>query len=98
MAYTLHHRPGTEGFYLHLNGEKIGQIFAPVPDTSANTWAIGLGGTFARHEDLPPPNVNYYREFPSLEAAAAFLGAKIPPAPVYVPWSYQDGFASGVAA
>lgn len=98
MAYELQHRPGTEGFYIDLDGERIGKIFAPVPDTSATTWVIAIDPIFPDHESLPAPNVNFYRDFATLEAAAAFLNAEIPPAPVYVPWSYQDGFASGAAA
>lgn len=98
MSYELRRRPGTEGFYLYLNRKQIGQIFAPIAGTSADTWVISLDGIFASHEDLPPPNVNFYREFPTLEAAAGFLSAEIPAAPVYTPWSYQDGFVSGVAA
>lgn len=97
--YELRRRPGTEGFYIDLDGKRIGHIFAPIPDVDhADTWVVNLDDIFASHEDLPPPNVNFFREFKTLEAAAAFLGAEIPEAPVYVPWSYQDGFASGAAA
>jgi hypothetical protein len=99
MAYELRRRAGTEGFYLDLNGKQIGQIFAPIADVeAAETWVISIDPIFACHEDLPPPHVNFFREFPTLEAAADFIGAEVPEATVYVPWSYQDGFVSGVAA
>jgi len=99
MAYSLRRRPGTEGFYLDLDGDQVGQVFAPVAGVeAAQTWVISLDPIFASHEELPPPNVNFYREFATLEDAAGFLSADIPQALVYTPWSYQDGFVSGVAA
>ena len=99
MPYSLRRRPGTEGFYLDLDGNQVGQVFAPVAGVeAAQTWVISLDPIFASHEDLPSPHVNFYREFPTLEAVAAFIDAEVPEAPVYAPWSYQDGFVSGVAA
>jgi len=98
-ACTLRRRIGTEGFYIDLDGKQIGQLFSPVRGVeAANTWVVSVDPLHAIHANILPPGASLYREFATLDAAADFLGVEVPPALVYVPWSYQDGFVSGVAA
>lgn len=98
-VYALRRRIGTEGFYIDLNGKQIGQLFSPVRGVeAANAWVVSIDPLHAAYTNILPPDAGLYREFATMEDAAAFLGAEVPPAPAYVPWSYQDGFVSGVAA
>jgi len=97
--YSLRRRPGTDGFYLLLNGRRIGNVYAPIEGTVIETWGVSLdAGLFPEDQEPPAPFVRLYHEFPTLSAALAFLNAEEPLPATYSPWSYEAGFHSGASA
>lgn len=97
--YSLRRRAGTDGFYLLLNGRRIGNVYAPIEGTAIETWGVSLDGVlFPEDQEPPAPFVRLYHEFPTLGAALAFLDAEEPLPATYSPWSYEAGFYSGASA
>ena len=100
MSFALKPRTGTKCYHLFHDNTKIGTLAAPIEGSEAGSaWAILVNDTIADHSGMPAPLKHFYTEFASLDAALAFLGlSEAPEHPVYVPWSYQAGFQSAVAA